>query len=163
MRKVILYILLSLTPMLLSGQFKGGYEIGISIPGLADSTVYLAYHLGDKQYIQDTIKLDKSGHGTDAGKETLPQGIYMIVLPGRKYFELLVSSNQRFSVSCTYNDYFNTLKFTGSDENSAFVDYQKNWVLMQQRAMAISKRIQNNRQNKLEGEFRARRRKDQSK
>ena len=147
MRKVILYILFFLTPALLYGQLKSGFEIGISIPDLADSSVYLAYHLGDKQYIQDTIKLDKSGHGIDAGKEALPQGIYMIVLPGRKYFEFLMSANQHFSVSCSYNDYFNTLKFTGSDENSAFVDYQKNWVSMQQRAMAISKRIQNNRQN----------------
>jgi thiol-disulfide isomerase/thioredoxin len=147
MRKVILYILLSLTPTFLSGQLKSGYEIGISIPDLADSTVYLAYHLGDKQYIQDTIKLDKSGHGVVAGSEVLPQGIYMIVLPGRKYFELLMSADQHFSVSCTFSDYFNTLKFTGSDENSAFVDYQKNWVSMQQHALAISKRIQNNRQN----------------
>ena len=71
----------------------------------------------------------------------------MIVLPGRKYFEILISENQRFSLRCTFSDYFNTLKFTGSEENSAFVEYQKNWVTMQQTAIAISKRIQNNRQN----------------
>ena len=71
----------------------------------------------------------------------------MIVLPGRKYFEILISDNQRFSLSCTFSDYFNTLKFTGSKENSAFVEYQKNWVTMQQTAIAISKRIQNNKQN----------------
>ena len=81
------------------------------------------------------------------GREALPQGIYMIVLPGRKYFEILMSADQHFSVSCTFRDYFNTLKFTGSDENSAFVDYQKKWVTMQQRAQSISKRIQNNKQN----------------
>jgi thiol-disulfide isomerase/thioredoxin len=71
----------------------------------------------------------------------------MIVLPGRKYFEILISDNQRFSLSCTFSNYFNTLKFTGSKENSAFVEYQKNWVTMQQTAIAISKRIQNNKQN----------------
>jgi thiol-disulfide isomerase/thioredoxin len=71
----------------------------------------------------------------------------MIVLPGRKYFEILISDNQRFSLSCTFSDYFNTLKFTGTEENSAFVEYQKNWVTMQQTAIAISKRIQNNKQN----------------
>jgi thiol-disulfide isomerase/thioredoxin len=59
----------------------------------------------------------------------------------------LISENQRFSLRCTFSDYFNTLKFTGSEENSAFVEYQKNWVTMQQTAIAISKRIQNNRQN----------------
>jgi thiol-disulfide isomerase/thioredoxin len=147
MRKLIFSILLSLVPVFLSGQFKNGYEINVTIMDLQDSTVFLAYHLGDKQYIKDTAKLDRSGNGIFRGQQTLPQGIYMIVLPGRKYFEILISDNQRFSLSCTFSDYFNTLKFTGSKENSAFVEYQKNWVTMQQTAIAISKRIQNNKQN----------------
>ena len=147
MRKLIFSILLSLVPVFLSGQLKNGYEINITIMDLQDSTVFLAYHLGDKQYIKDTAKLDRSGNGIFRGQQTLPQGIYMIVLPGRKYFEILISDNQRFSLSCTFSDYFNTLKFTGSKENSAFVEYQKNWVTMQQTAIAISKRIQNNKQN----------------
>lgn len=147
MRKLIFSILLSLVPVFLSGQFKNGYEINVTIMDLQDSTVFLAYHLGDKQYIKDTVKLDRSGNGIFRGQQTLPQGIYMIVLPGRKYFEILISDNQRFSLNCTFSDYFNTLKFTGSKENSAFVEYQKNWVTMQQTAIAISKRIQNNKQN----------------
>ena len=147
MRKLIFSILLSLVPVFLSGQLKNGYEINITIMDLQDSTVFLAYHLGDKQYIKDTVKLDRSGNGIFRGQQTLPQGIYMIVLPGRKYFEILISDNQRFSLSCTFSNYFNTLKFTGSKENSAFVEYQKNWVTMQQTAIAISKRIQNNKQN----------------
>jgi thiol-disulfide isomerase/thioredoxin len=126
---------------------KNGYEINVTIMDLQDSTVFLAYHLGDKQYIKDTAKLDRSGNGIFRGQQNLPQGIYMIVLPGRKYFEILISDNQRFSLSCTFSNYFNTLKFTGSKENSAFVEYQKNWVTMQQTAIAISKRIQNNKQN----------------
>ncbi len=101
-----------------SGQSKSGYEIEANIDGLQDSTVYLAYHLGDKQYIKDTLKLDRSGHGIFRGKEALPQGIYMIVLPGRKYFEILISTISIFQCSCSYNDYSNTLKFSGSDENS---------------------------------------------
>lgn len=147
MRKIFFSILLSLFPVFLFGQLKNGYEINVTIRDLQDSTVFLAYHLGDKQYIKDTVKLDRTGNGVFHGQEYLPQGIYMIVLPGRKYFEILISENQRFSLRCTFSDYFNTLKFTGSEENSAFVEYQKNWVTMQQTAIAISKRIQNNRQN----------------
>ena len=147
MRKFFLFILLSIVPALSFGQLKNGYEIDITISDLQDSTVYLAYHLGDKQYIKDTIKLDRAGHGIIRGQEALPQGIYMIVLPGRKYFELLVSANQHFSLSCAFKDYFNTLRFIGSEENSAFVDYQRKWITMQQRSNLISKRIQNNKQN----------------
>jgi len=106
-------------------QGQTGYDISINISGLGDSTVYLAYHLGDKQYLKDTIKLDRNGHGIISGKENLQQGIYMIVLPGKKYFEILMSKDQHFAIYCSYRDYFNTLKFNGSEENTAFVEYQK--------------------------------------
>ena len=147
MKNFLFFFFILLVPAFSFGQLKNGYEIDISIKDLQDSTVFMAYHLGNKQYIKDTIKLDGKGHGIVHGQETLPQGIYMIVLPGRKYFEFLISDNQRFSVNCTFSDYFNTLKFTGSEENSAFVEYQKKWVTMQQRSASLSKRIQNNKQN----------------
>ena len=147
MKKIFIVVLLSMFSVFSYSQLKNGYEIDITIHGLQDSTVFLAYHLGDKQYIKDTIKLDKEGHGIVLGKEPLPQGIYMIVLPGRKYFEILISRDQYFALTCNYNDYFNTLKFTGSDENTAFVEYQKKWMVMQQQATAVSKRIQNNSKN----------------
>ena len=147
MRKIFFTILLSIAPVLSFSQVKNGYEIDITIRGLQDSVVFMAYHLGDKQYIKDTIKLDKAGHGIVMGQETLPQGIYMIVLPGKKYFEILLSKDQRFALNCSYNDYFKTLKFAGSDENSAFIEYQKKWMAMQQQAAAIAKRVQNNKQN----------------
>jgi peroxiredoxin len=124
-----------------------GYEIAVNISGLQDSTIFLAYHMGDKQYIKDTINLDSKGSAVFSGEENLPQGIYMIVLPGKQYFEILMSTDQYFSVNCTYTDYFNTLKFSGSDENSSFIVYQKRWVEMQKKASAINKRLQNNRQN----------------
>jgi thiol-disulfide isomerase/thioredoxin len=140
-------ILFSMFPALVFSQLKGGYEIEVNINGLSDSTVYVAYHLGDKQYINDTLKLDRSGHGVIRGAQALPDGIYMIVLPGRKYFEFLMSYDQHFAINCSYTDYFNTLKFSGCDENSAFLTYQKTWISMQQKAADLGKRAQNNKQN----------------
>jgi thiol-disulfide isomerase/thioredoxin len=147
MRKAFYIILFSLIPIFCFGQLKKGYKIDLNIRGLRDSTLFLAYHLGDKQYIKDTIKLDNNGHGIVHGQETLPQGIYMIVLPGKKYFELLITPNQFFSIDCNFADYFNSLRFKGSEENTAFVEYQRKWVQMQQDAALISKRIQNNMRN----------------
>lgn len=145
--KKYFFALLFIIPTCLSGQQIRGYKIDITIHGLQDSSIYLAYHFGDKQYIKDTIKLDKSGYGEVSGETLLPQGIYMIVLPGRKYFEILISDDQNFALTCNYSDYIRTLKFTGSEENTAFVEYQKKWVVLQQEASAIAKRIQNSRQN----------------
>jgi thiol-disulfide isomerase/thioredoxin len=145
MKSYSLSILLIFLSVLAAGQNKNGYNISFKIDGLTDSTIYLAYHLGDKQYLKDSVKLDKSGHGLFSGKELLPQGIYMIVLPGRKYFELLLSNNQVFSLSCSFNDYFKTLKFSGSEENSTFIDYQKKWIELQDEANRLDTRLQNNK------------------
>jgi peroxiredoxin len=145
-RLFLIYIICGLSALSFSQTGKG-YEINVRISGLPDSTVYLAYHFGDKQFLKDTIKLDNKGNGTFAGKETLPEGIYMIVIPGKKYFDILVSDDQFFSLTCDYKDYFNTLSFSGSKENSAFVDYQKKWVVMQGNAGKLMKRIQNNKGN----------------
>jgi thiol-disulfide isomerase/thioredoxin len=147
MKKTLFCMVLIAASLVSRGQIKKGYEIAISISGLQDSTIYLAYHLGDKQYIKDTINLDKKGYGTFRGAENLLQGIYMVVLPGRQYFEILMPDDQFFSVSCTFSDYYNTLKFSGSDENTSFVAYQKKWVEMQKKASTINKRLQNNKQN----------------
>lgn len=147
MRKIIFGAILIIISAASSGQIKSGYKISVTITGLQDSTIFLAYHMGDKQYLKDTLKLDNTGHGILQGKESLPQGIYMIVLPRRNYFEMLISDDQQFEVNCSYNDYINTLKFTGSDENSAFVDYQKKWTAMQIKASGILKRIQTNKGN----------------
>jgi thiol-disulfide isomerase/thioredoxin len=95
----------------------------------------------------DTTALDNKGNAVFSGKEILPQGIYMIVLPGKRYFEILMTENQNFSLFCLYPDFFNTLKFSRSDVNSSFVEYQKTWVNLQQQASAIGKRIQNNKGN----------------
>ena len=111
MRRGILAIAITLITITSMGQVKTGYNIGISVPDIRDSSVYLAYHFGNKQYIKDTITLDNKGSVVFSGKELLPQGIYLVVLPGKKYFEVLISENQKFSLSCNYKDYFNSLKF----------------------------------------------------
>jgi thiol-disulfide isomerase/thioredoxin len=147
MKIIYFSVLIISLPLLLFSQQGYNCQIDLTIHGLRDSTVYTAYHLGDKQYIKDTIKLDKNGHGQVRSKEALPQGIYMIVLPGRKYFEFLITRAQHFSLECQFNDYVNTLKFTGSEENSAFLDYQKKWMVLQQQASALVKRIQANNKN----------------
>jgi len=136
-----------ITSLTVASQEKNGYQISFTINGLRDSTVFLAYHLGDKQYILDTIKLDASGSAQVSGREALQQGIYMIVLPGKRFFEILMPEDQHFSFTCSFSDPFSTLSFSGSTENSAFLEYQKNWGKMQQRASAISRRLQNNKQN----------------
>ena len=147
MKKAFLGLILLMITVYSFCQLKSGYNIPVTITGLQDSAIFLAYHYGDKQYIKDTVKLDKRGYGVFKDQEILPQGIYMIVLPGKKYFEILMSEDQNFAITCMYKDFFNTLKFSGSEENINFIEYQKKWGAMQQKASGIVKRIQNNKLN----------------
>jgi peroxiredoxin len=140
-------ILLGLIMFPAFSQLKKGYQISVTVNGLRDSSLFLAYHFGDKQYLRDTLKLDHYGRGSFTGTESLPQGIYMIVLPGRKYFEILVPGQQYFSVSCNFPDFFKSLKFSGSQENTAFIEYQRKWMALQEYAGQISTRMKNNRAN----------------
>ncbi|MBN2523088.1 MAG: redoxin domain-containing protein [Bacteroidales bacterium] len=149
MRRIFILCTFLFSASLLScGQInERGYEISFTISGLQDSSVYLAYHLGEKQYIKDTVTLNSKGYGYFSGKENLPEGIYMIVMPGKNYFQILIGSDQYFSITCSYPDFLSTLKFSGSEENIAFLDYQKEWISLQQKATQIINRLQNNKQN----------------
>ena len=138
MGKITFILMLFIMPAALVGQLKNGYEIDVTVKGLQDSSLYLAYHFGDKQYIKDTIKVDKSGSGKFMGKESLPQGIYMIVLPGKKYFEILISEDQFFGTECSYSDYFGTLRFTGSDENTHLLFIRKTGWQCNERHLQLS-------------------------
>jgi thiol-disulfide isomerase/thioredoxin len=104
---------------------KDAYAIKIKVKGLAKDTVcYLAYYYGDKQYLKDTAVVDANGTFTFEGKDVLPNGIYMAVLPGKKYFEFIVKE-QSFSLETDTNDYVANMKTKGTGENQLFYQYLK--------------------------------------
>jgi thiol-disulfide isomerase/thioredoxin len=99
-----------------------GYAIKIKVKGIKDTTCYLAYHFGDKQYLKDTARVDSKGVFIFNGKEALPGGIYMAVLPDKRYFEFIVSE-QFFTLETDTSDYIKHMKVTGSEENKLFYNY----------------------------------------
>ena len=80
---------------------QDGYEIKIEIEGYEQPELYLAYYLGDKQYIQDTVQRAKDDSFTFSSEEALPGGIYLVVMaPNNEFFQILVDDkNQRFGVN----------------------------------------------------------------
>lgn len=102
---------------------KAHYNIKFHINGLKDSSVYLANYYGDKQYIQDTLKADSKGNVIlkDA-KQEWPGGIYLLVLPGKKYFEFIFTEKE-FTLETDTADFVNHMKVKGSAENAVFYEY----------------------------------------
>ena len=105
--------------------FSQGHKIDITVNGMADSTLYIAYHYGSKKFVIDTLVADQNGKINIEGQDPLPGGVYLVVLPGLRFFEMLIGDDQAFSVTAGASDFINTLSFTGSDENTAFLEYQR--------------------------------------
>jgi len=127
MAMCLLSITLAQTPVTSNKEQKAGkgYEIRVKVDGIRDSLCYLANYFGDKQYLRDSAYADANGNIVFTSDTVLKSGIYMVVLPGKKYFEIIIDKQNRFSVSTAEGDYVNAMKITGSEDNSRFYEYLK--------------------------------------
>ena len=103
--------------------YKGGCHLTIKINNSKDTLAYLAYHFGDKEYIRDTTKIDKSGNFVFVREKPYEGGIYMFVTQDKRYFEFLLDKNQNFSIEANDPDFVTSAKFKTSPENDLFFDY----------------------------------------
>lgn len=145
---ILISFILCLIPWNLSGQT--GHSITVISTSAPESKLRLAYHVGSQQYVKDSLTTDKSGKGRFSGSEKLPPGVYMIVLPDNRFFEFLVGDDQHFDIQFDRNDPSATLKFIGSEENSRFTAYQRNWKTLQEEAVKIGSRLNESRQGSPE-------------
>jgi peroxiredoxin len=113
--------MLAFTPSMLPAQ--NAYNIKVRLDGLKNTECYLANYFGDKQYLKDTAKVDAQGWATFTGKEKLPGGIYLIVTPSKKYFEVIIDKEQDFTVETDTITMVKSMKVKGSKENMLFYDY----------------------------------------
>ncbi|NTW33010.1 MAG: redoxin domain-containing protein [Bacteroidetes bacterium] len=102
---------------------KPKYTINVKIDGLKDTVCYLGNYYGDKQYIKDTAKIDSKGNCVFSGDDVLPGGIYLIIVPSKKYFEFIINNDMFFSMETDTSDFINDMKIKGSPENQLFYDY----------------------------------------
>ena len=100
-----------------------GYEIKIRVNGLHDTLFFLGNHYGDKQYIQDTGKVDKNGWVTFTSNKKLDGGIYLGILPNKRYFEFMITNNQHFTLETDTLDFVKNMKVKGSPDNEIFYQY----------------------------------------
>lgn len=104
----------------LSAQ-ENGYEIKIKVSGIQDGdTIYLANYFGKKLFYADTAysKGDKILFQGDS----LKGGKYAVVLPGVKYFEIIVAED-KIDMETDANDFIDQMKVNVSEENTIFYDY----------------------------------------
>jgi thiol-disulfide isomerase/thioredoxin len=121
LRKSLLTLLIITTGLVLSAQT---YKIDVEISDLSDKDIYLGYYYGNKTYVKDTIRLDSKGKGSFKGDSLLDQGLYIIVMPDKNYFDVIIGEDQVFSIETKLVNLISNLKIKGSDENQALIDFQ---------------------------------------
>lgn len=102
---------------------KQPLELKVHVKGLNGGQVLLANHYGDKQYIQDTAIADANGNILFRRDTAMPGGIYMVVLPNKKWMEVIIADEQKFSMDTDTSDLVGHMKITGSKENQYFYEY----------------------------------------
>ncbi|MBW6478153.1 MAG: redoxin domain-containing protein [Bacteroidales bacterium] len=123
--KRLFYTILITGSVLSCAIAEKGHNIEVKVTGLQDTISMLAYHFGNRQYIQDTVRIDQDGRFRFQGEERLDPGMYMIVLPDQKYFEVIVDHNQHFRIETEMDNFINTMKFENSQDNEIFYDYMR--------------------------------------
>lgn len=132
-------LLLLLTAPTAEGQ--PGHSITVISDTAGETKIRLAYHVGNQQFVKDSLTMDKAGTGRFSGSEKLNPGVYMLVLTDNRFFEFLLGEDQHFDIRFDMGDPVASLAFTGSEENSRFVAYQRRWKTLQEEAMKISERL----------------------
>lgn len=118
MKKILVALIITLCSTSLFA--KEGYNIKVHIVGLKDSMCFLANHFGDKQYLQDSCKADAKGNLLFEGKESLRAGMYLVVMPNKRYFEIMVDKQQFFSVEADTSLNPSKVSFKNSQDNIDF-------------------------------------------
>lgn len=118
------------------------FNISFSVKGLENSFITIGYHLGDKQYIKDTITTDNKGHGVYKGDVALEQGLYIALFPDNRYFDFIVDTDQHFELSCSREDIVGTMVVKGSVENQDFIEYQRKWMDLQNKSRELREKMQ---------------------
>ncbi|MBK7650921.1 MAG: DUF5106 domain-containing protein [Flammeovirgaceae bacterium] len=99
-----------------------GYKIEFKIKGWQDTTVYLGHYYGEQTYLKDTARSNVSGAFFFDNKQTLPQGVYFLVLGKAKIFDFVIGANQRFLIEGNSENFIPNATVTGDEDNQLFFE-----------------------------------------
>lgn len=114
-------------------------EIKITVKGLENSNMILAFYSGDKQYVKDTVQFDSKGVAMIKADTALPGGIYLAVFPklGNRYFELIMSE-PKFQMETDTTELAGKMKVFNSIENKLFYDDMLSLNTIRKRSDSLS-------------------------
>lgn len=137
-----------ITTILFTGIYSVGlsqnkaYEIGVTVSNFKGDVLYLGYPYGDKKYLADTAQKNSNGSFVFDGTTELDGGLYFIYSPppANLYFDIIVAE-PKFSLQTDTTDIIQSMKPSGSLENTVFFDFQRFMRDKQKSGMELSEKL----------------------
>lgn len=101
---------------------KSKYTIKGRVDGLKDTVIYLGNYYGKSPYYNDTTRVDSKGNFEFKGKTPDQIGKYMIILPGPKFFDIIVDQ-ENIDIVCSADNDINKIVVRESENNKRFFEY----------------------------------------
>lgn len=124
MKKLYLILITSLI-IPFSVEAASGYDIKVKVKGFENQDLILGYHSRKNLYVKDTVQFDKGGTAVFKGNEPLPGGIYLLYFPNGKYYDVLISDEQNFTLESDTIDFLKNAKIKGAKEPQLFFELQR--------------------------------------
>lgn len=124
-----------------------GYRIEATLTGLKDTSCILGhYNYSNQQFLaKDTARADARGRMVFEGSQSLPGGLYLLLLPGQqRWVELVYSGKEtNFSIATDTTDIVKNMMVKGSEENRLFYEYQKELrqIMQEMEALNVEKKL----------------------
>ncbi len=119
----LLFIMIAFRVVSYGSDAREGHRIKVHFDGKHNDDSYLAFHLGNRQYLKDTTSVSGKGIGVFEGPDRLESGLYIIVIDDENNFEVIIDREQHFSVRVDPANIIGSIHFEGSEENESFYDY----------------------------------------
>lgn len=125
-------------------QAQSGCEILVTLTGYPHDTIWFGHTLGKRAEPEFFALRQPDGNFLLKSDASLPQGMYALITrrnAAANYQHTpcwLADGQRRFSVNGDYNRLFNTLAFTGSEENKILYEYLRSYQEMTDRLDAAT-------------------------
>ncbi len=127
MKKIFLLSILLYSTAIYAGKApEKAVDIYIDVNSYVNDTIVLGYYYNDKMLARDTAITNDKGVAHFSHDEKYPEGIYMVYIPGKTYFDILMSADQTFTLHCDTNalNIVKRVKIEGCTQLQDFLDFQ---------------------------------------
>ncbi|OWY20138.1 DUF5106 domain-containing protein [Sphingobacteriales bacterium UPWRP_1] len=115
--------------------------INITVEGLMSGTAKLVGVYADQNFLADSAKVSPEGSFTFQRDSAYLSGLYFVIVPGDKNFQVIIDANQHFSMKTKQGDFVKYMEVTGSIDNTLLYESLKFQAEVDKKFENIQKRL----------------------